>query len=343
MFYKFEDIDAIHLELTSHCNLNCPQCARTHQGATTPHLPLKHLPLATLHKVFSEMGPQTKYVHLCGNYGDIVAYPQALEAIDLIRSLSPAYIKVYTNASARPAEFWRSMGERLHGDQGQVVFSIDGLADTNSLYRVGSRWEKIMENAKAFIAAGGNAVWEWLPFEHNDHQIDQAVTLANELGFNSIILKKNPRFSPLNNGAHHTLKPSQVLVHKGIQQVEGMQPTLFPIRCKYQARKMIFIDFEGYLLPCCWHGNRFKGAGKFNDMHTIMERYGFDGFDVAKSSVQEILKHPWYVKDMEYTIKILATCRKHCTLGAKMSNKDNRIVYEFKSHIDREPWEDVKL
>ena len=102
---------------------------------------------------------------------------------------------------------------------------------------------------------------------------------------------------------------------------------------------MIYIDFEGYVLPCCWHGNRFKGKDKYNDLHEIYKRYGFDNFDVKKHTIKEILDHAWYKEAMDYTIKILPTCRKHCTAGTKMSNKDNRIVYDFKEYIDPEPWE----
>ncbi len=339
MRYIFEEISAIHLELTSLCNLRCPQCARISGDQITPDLPLTHLPMSTIDKIFSEMGKQVNYVHLCGNYGDFLFYPHPIEVIDLIHNSGVDFIKVYTNGSARDSDFWSALGKRLSEKRGQVVFSIDGLEDTNHLYRVGAQWKKIMENVKSFIQAGGNAVWEWLPFEHNDHQIDEAVSLAKDLGFSSIILKKNPRFSPLNNGAHHTLRPSQKLVHAGIKTVEGMEPTRFPLRCKYKARKMIYIDFQGYLLPCCWHGNRFKGKNKFNDLHGIFDTYGLDNFDTSKKSIQEILNHDWYTTAMDYTIKILPTCLKHCTLGSKMSNKDNRIVHEFKSLYDPEPWE----
>lgn len=339
MNYIYEEISAIHLELTSLCNLKCPQCARTKDGQILPDLPLSHLSLNTIEKIFNEMGKQVKYVHICGNYGDFILYPKPLEAIDLIYQSGVEFIKVYTNGSGRGKEFWLSLGQRLTENRGQVVFSIDGLEDTNHLYRVGSNWQTVIDSAKIFINAGGNAVWEWLPFEHNDHQIDNAISMAKEIGFSSIILKKNPRFSPLNNGTHHTLKPSTKLVHKGIQTIEGMQPTLFPIRCKYKARKMIYIDFQGYLLPCCWHGNLYKGKNKFNDMYDIFKTYGFENFDTSKKSIRDILNHDWYTKAMDYTIKILPTCRKHCTVGAKMSNIDNRIVHEFKPQYDPEPWE----
>lgn len=347
--YDYDSLYGIHIEFTSRCNLLCPQCARVKAGKVNPELPIQDLPLETVQKIFDEMGSKIEYVHICGNYGDIVAYPYPMEAIDIIQSSGVKFIKIYTNGSARPKQFWKSLGEKLSNGRGQVVFSIDGLSNTNHLYRVNSNFEKIIENATAFIEAGGEAVWEWLPFEHNDDQVAEARALAEKVGFAQFILKKNPRFSPINNGEHITLKPSKQYVHEGVarqeRQIMGetqqLTPTLFPISCKYNARKMIFIDFQGNVLPCCWHGNRFNADSKTgsNEFQQIMEGYDSKTFNVAYYTIEEILKNDWYKKDMDYTIKILKTCRKHCALGNKMSNKDNRIVSKFKDIIDMEPWE----
>lgn len=338
--YQFEDINALHIEFTSRCNAMCPQCSRVQDGKITPDLPITDMPIELVEKIASEMEGKMDYVHICGNYGDIIAYKDGLPAIDMLQKYGAKFIKIYTNGSARNVSWWSSLAEKLEdGTKGHVVFSIDGLEDTNNLYRIGTKWNKIMENAQAFIDAGGVAVWEWLPFEHNDHQIDEAIQLANYMGFASIILKKNPRFSPLMCGDHHTLKPSNILIHEGIKKAEeGLQRTLLPIKCKYKARKMLYVSFEGLLLPCCWHGNIYKGKHK-SDMYEIITKYGIDEFDINKNTIPEILQNHWYTEAMEYTIKMLPTCRKHCTMGSKMSNKDNRIVHNFFEYSDPEPWE----
>ena len=63
------------------------------------------------------------------------------------------------------------------------IFPIDGLADTNSMYRRMTNFDKIMDNANAFISAGGNAHWKMIEFEHNKHQIEEARTVGKENGF----------------------------------------------------------------------------------------------------------------------------------------------------------------
>jgi MoaA/NifB/PqqE/SkfB family radical SAM enzyme len=347
--YDYDSLYGIHIEFTSRCNLLCPQCARVKDEKVNPDLPLENMSLETIEKIFSELEKKIEYVHLCGNYGDIIAYPYPLEAIDIIQNSGVKFIKIYTNGSARSTDFWTNLAKKLSNNRGQVVFSIDGLGDTNHFYRVNSDFEKIIKNAKSFIDAGGAAIWEWLPFAHNEHQVDDAVQMSKRLGFSEFILKKNPRFSPINNGEHHTLKPSTKYVHEGVKRQEmqimgetqQLTPTLFPIKCKYNARKMIFIDFQGYVLPCCWHGNRFNPDSMTgsNEFQKIMEGYDPKIFNVNYYTIKEILNNEWYKKDMEYTIKILKTCRKHCPLGNKMSNKDNRTRYVFNETLDLEPWE----
>jgi sulfatase maturation enzyme AslB (radical SAM superfamily) len=89
-----------------------------------------------------------------------------------------------TNGSARTVDWWRDIAEVLKPN-GYVIFSIDGLEDTNHLYRRNTNWEKIISNVNAFIEAGGIAHWEYIVFEHNEHQIDIARDLASSLGFSN--------------------------------------------------------------------------------------------------------------------------------------------------------------
>jgi hypothetical protein len=100
-----------------------------------------------------------------------------------------------TNGGMRKPEFWEKMGKlfakkyRDHWSW-QITFSIDGLADTNHLYRRNVEWGKLMENVKAYTGAGGRAEWDYLIFKHNEHQIDEAKLLSKELGFYSFVPKK---------------------------------------------------------------------------------------------------------------------------------------------------------
>lgn len=62
------------------------------------------------------------------------------------------------------------------------MFSIDSLKDTNSIYRVDSQWNKLMENASAYLKFGAKARWDFLVFKHNEHQVEQAQASAKIKG-----------------------------------------------------------------------------------------------------------------------------------------------------------------
>jgi hypothetical protein len=100
-----------------------------------------------------------------------------------------------TNGGMRKPEFWEKMGKlfatRYNAEIGwQITWSIDGLADTNHLYRRNVEWDKLMANVQAYINAGGRAEWDYLIFGYNEHQIDEAKELSKKLGFKSFVPKK---------------------------------------------------------------------------------------------------------------------------------------------------------
>ena len=99
-------------------------------------------------------------------------------------------LSVITNGSVRSVDWWRQLAKVTTS----VRFGIDGLSDTHKIYRQNANWSMIIRNAKAFIEAGGYAIWDYLVFGHNEHQIEEARSLSEKLGFKEFIVKKTGRF-----------------------------------------------------------------------------------------------------------------------------------------------------
>ena len=177
------EIEHLHIELSSMCNARCPLCPRNFQGYpvnmgyTETNLDLetvkKILPSKTLRKI--------NFILVNGNFGDFVMNPESIEILQyfVLHTNRLCRIEVHTNGSARDRQFWHSLGKL-----GIVVhFSVDGLADTNHLYRQDTNFDLIMKNAQAFIDAGGYAIWSMTMFEHNRHQLPEIQMLAKKMGF----------------------------------------------------------------------------------------------------------------------------------------------------------------
>lgn len=194
--YDYTDIRTIHLEITERCNAACPMCARNiNGGEDNPWLQNAELSLNDIITIFPDKFiQQLNHMFMCGNYGDPIVAKDTLRVFKHFREVNPKiYLSMNTNGSARPKSWWRDLAEVI-GTDGYVIFSIDGLEDTNYLYRKNTVWEKIMENSGSFIDAGGIAHWEYIVFEHNEHQVQEAKRHSEQMGFQKFQVKTSSRF-----------------------------------------------------------------------------------------------------------------------------------------------------
>jgi len=216
MMYQYKDIRTVHLEITERCNASCPMCARNiNGGEDNPHLKDHELTLEDCKRIFKpEFIAQLDRMYMCGNFGDPVNAKDTLEVFDYFRKHNPNMnLTMYTNGSAKKTEWWTELA-KVMGKNAYVVFSIDGLEDTNHLYRQNTVWDKIIENAQAFIDAGGRARWDFIVFAHNEHQVEDAELLSKRMGFEKFQYKKSARF--FSNASGTTKDAHQAANRKGL-------------------------------------------------------------------------------------------------------------------------------
>ena len=79
----------------------------------------------------------------------------------------------------------------VHGVQ--TWFGIDGLEDTNHIYRRGVKWERLQNNFREYIKAGGNAGWQFIVFPWNVHQIEEARQRSLDEGFTAFSIVQTVR------------------------------------------------------------------------------------------------------------------------------------------------------
>jgi hypothetical protein len=191
--YALEDVEQVHLEITTRCNAACPQCARNIFGSVDdPSFELTEIYLDEFKSVFQpDFIGQLKSIFMCGTFGDPSVSRDCLKIWEYIKESNPnIHTNLHTNGGARSPSWWKE----LAGLCTTTWFGIDGLEDTNHLYRQGVSWKRLMENAEAYIAGGGRAVWVMNVFKHNQHQVDQAKLTAMSMGFKDFIVRKTARF-----------------------------------------------------------------------------------------------------------------------------------------------------
>ena len=279
--YNYTDIKSIHLEVTQNCQASCPMCDRNMNGeGINPHINLDELSLIDCMNIFSpQFIEQLDTMYMCGNLGDPIVAKDTLEIFKYFRKYnSKIWLSMNTNAGAKNVEWWRELAH-VFGRMGAVIFSVDGLRDTNHLYRQGVNWDNVERNMRAFIDAGGRARWDYLIFEHNQHQVEEAETLANKWGCEKFMKKKTGRFVDAKTNKKEThqakdrkgkdttelKKPKKEYINKALSKQEviinkyGSMDAYYdaaPIVCKVAKEKSLFITAEGLALPCCWTAGR---------------------------------------------------------------------------------------
>ena len=258
--YNHYPVSVLHLEPTDVCQASCPLCARETDTNFNKDIH-NHLTINQIENLFDhDFLRNLDKMFMCGNYGDPAAGKHTLGILSYFRMLnSDITLGMNTNGALQNKTWWDTLGRLFHKQYDYVVFSIDGLEDTNHIYRQGVNWQKLIENAKAYIATGASAHWDMLIYEHNKHQVDDCEKLAKQLGFTWFRAKVSKRQSNV-----EWLKPPKDWTNPVVADGE--------IDCFAIREQSIYVSAQGTVYPCCWLGTGTE--------------YSYDTFDNVKASWQ---------------------------------------------------------
>ncbi|MCZ0932309.1 MAG: hypothetical protein OXJ52_04045 [Oligoflexia bacterium] len=363
-YLDISEVKAFQIDITSKCNLMCPQCSRVENGKLNPALPLTELSPEDYDIIFAQNCPSLEEIVLNGNYGDPIASKYIDHLIEKAENKN-IRLEIFTNASLRTVDWWKNLGEKFKQMNSRVIFSIDGLKDTNSIYRINSNFDKIMENAQSYITSGGKARWDFLVFEHNCHQLETARELAKKLGFAEFQLKYTTRFLSQHLGSGADKDSQQVYNRKKKTQYEiksAVSANVFdeilktkyknsysdflsktPIDCKYKNWKLLFIDFSMRVYPCCWIGEfpYSSSSSRKKQFNQLTEKYETHFNSLRHHSLKEILDHKWFAHDLveSWSNKTndtanprWAKCSQICSIDYGFTNapgSQNNILYQL--------------
>ena len=296
----YHDIKHIHLEISSLCNARCPLCPRNFHGYPYNDGYIeRNLTLQDVKHIFQPTFiKQLTGIMINGNFGDCVMNTETPDIIEYFKTHSPNIkIDVSTNGGARPKQFWQRLAELdVH-----VLFALDGLADTHSIYRQDTVYETVLKNAKTFIEAGGQATWKMIPFDHNQHQIEACQELSKQLGFSDFILtdqgrdtgvavdKKGKVVNVL--GKPKKINFEQLLQSKKTDEVvlEDLNPVVKNITCEVKKSKSIYVTSTGEVYPCCYTGfyPRTYGHGQYYQVVNKQLKDIIESNNALETSLQE--------------------------------------------------------
>ena len=236
------DIKRLHIEPTTVCQAECPMCSRTILGYHNGTMENKELKFNQFKTLVKPLISNLTKVLFCGSLGDPVACKDLrMMMLWMLQKNPHLTIGINTNGAIGSTDLWTNIAYLTKDNPySYVIFSLDGLEDTNDTYRKKVVWKKAMANATAYINAGGTAHWEMIVFKHNEHQIDEAKQLAEDMGFRVFRTKATSRFD------HNTDTGLEPPTNHSFEMKEK------EFVCHVEEEKSVYLSAEGLWYPCCW-------------------------------------------------------------------------------------------
>ena len=130
----------LHLEITSRCTLACPRCQRNSDPDSSSSATCRSR--SVRNELTRERFPDVDFVNLVRQLRRSDLPPAVPRGAATLRAQG-FRVRIETNGSYRPAAWWATTATIMQR-RDRLTFSIDGLEDTNDVYRVNARWPDIM-------------------------------------------------------------------------------------------------------------------------------------------------------------------------------------------------------
>lgn len=189
-----QEIEWMHVEATSQCNLNCGFCIPQKERATFREPPL-YLPREAFARIVEDIarrGMRVKWMYFSGR-GEPGLHPDLWEMVAMAKKRLGTDFLVNTNGNIA--------FDPLIVDSGldKIKIAVDGATDDiyrryrkgGSLDRVLNLTRSIAERKKALGCENPRIIWQYILFSHNDgdEHIAALQRLAMDCGVDEVLIK----------------------------------------------------------------------------------------------------------------------------------------------------------
>jgi len=349
----------ITIEVTSNCQAKCPGCIRHkvfNPDTDVVSAPPKNwnLPVDVHNKLIDDLAEKSKVKYLThdGSFGDSPFHPDFLELVEYSASKLKGPVPfngdglhdmtISTNGSYKTPAFWKRLGEILNEhlpNRHHVMFDLDGVDNkTQNMYRIATDFDKIIENAEAFISGGGQAVWKMIPFDFNDELEEKAKELAAKHGFQKFqrnriqrveqkavkiaLSEKMNKLDRMKEEDEDLQNISEELVEENLKKAKNLVNDIAidtkltveenlenarevtGITCLWGANNRYQISHDGSVWRCCWMNSNYQykteyDAGGRENWLRFTKKYNEGWNNLHSHSFHDIISHAFFTKDLE--------------------------------------------
>jgi MoaA/NifB/PqqE/SkfB family radical SAM enzyme len=297
-----------HIEPTSKCMLECTLCDRTWFYEKFKKRLSHEINIEHLLNFFKVTSP---FVSMCGNNGDPIYHSEFHKLCLGLKKINST-IEIVTNGSGKKKEWWKKLCSILSNND-NITFSIDGLEDTNHLYRINAKWNSIMDAIYTVTKHNIDTTWKFIVFKHNQHQIEDAKKLSQELGIKNFKVVLSDRWWKQDlmpdKKYVNDLYAHQIAVTRGLDN-----PVLIKQKCMVdgKASRALYIDSEGDFYPCCKTGSY---GFRYKTIFSPKTRK----YNIKNNTIEQILEDI-QVKQFFESTKSYETADKCCKIYCGVKN-----------------------
>jgi len=310
-----------HIEPTSRCILECSMCDRTwfyekFKKRLSSDIDIEHL--------INFLKGTSPNVLMCGNNGDPI-YHRKFHNLCLELKKIDTTISITTNGSGKKKEWWRKLCSILSKND-SITFSIDGLNDTNHLYRKNANWNSIMDAINVVREKNIQTTWKFIVFKHNQHQIHEAEKISKTLGINHFELIKSDRWwkkdlMPDEKYVDLSYK-HQIEVTKGLDKDNIIEQKCMSVPESGVADNRLYIDADGDFYPCCRTGlYAFRYKNIFSPKHKK--------YNIKDNTIEQIMGSP----EVKHFFNLTKTyqsadncCKIYCGVNKTITRKNQKNI-----------------
>ena len=268
---------SIAMEPTTSCNLRCPECPSGLRDFTRSTGMLEP---SFYRKVIDEIYKHTHYLtfyfqgepFLNKGFLDMVSYA----------SKKNIYTATSTNAHYFDEE---TAKKTVESGLDRLIISLDGTTqDTYEQYRIGGTLNKVIEGTKevlkwkkALKSKTPHIRFQFLVVKPNEHQIEDAVILGNELGVDEVVFK-TAQIYDYKNGSPLIPENDQYSRYKKTSTGYVLKNKLLN-QC-WKMWQSCVITWDGKVVPCCFDKDAKHQLGdlKENKLNDIWRSSGYQNF-----------------------------------------------------------------
>jgi MoaA/NifB/PqqE/SkfB family radical SAM enzyme len=179
-YIKYAKEEIVNIETTYRCPLQCPFCQRQDPDPRTNERISKSTDISFSN--YKKLVQFASNFSFCGQISDPIYHANFLELLKETQKYPSKKFFISTTGTRKKIEWWKEAFS-YSGQNIRWIFGLDGTdQETANIYRVNTKFDEVLEVMKLGASMGCIVRWQFIVFQHNEHQIEEAKKIAKEIG-----------------------------------------------------------------------------------------------------------------------------------------------------------------